>query len=87
MTAGTLKDGEPHPSAVLALAWIRNQSPENLAIWQECFSSCAIEGNRIGEICGETLHRIMTGQPVSDRYVLGLAWFMYRENIFEDNHS
>lgn len=75
---GTLKDGEPHPSAVLALAWIRNQS-ENLAIWQESFSSCAIEGNRIGEICGETLHRIMTGQSVSDRYVLGLAWFMRHE--------
>ena len=76
---GTLKDGEPHPSAVLALKWIQNQSPDTLSIWQEAFSSSAIENNRTGEICSETLHRIITGQPVSDRYVLGLAWFMRHE--------
>lgn len=28
----------------------------------------------IAEVCGETLRRIREGEPVSDRYVLGLAW-------------
>jgi hypothetical protein len=45
-----------------------------LAMWLEAFSSCAIEGNRLGAVCVETLRRILSGEPVSDRYVLGLAW-------------
>jgi len=36
--------------------------------------SCAIESNRLAEVCSGTLHRLMTQQPVSDRYILGLAW-------------
>jgi hypothetical protein len=40
----------------------------------ESFSSCAIDGNRFAEVCGETLRRVMSGEPVSDRYILGLAW-------------
>ena len=40
----------------------------------ESFASCAIDGNRFAEVCGETLRRVMTGEPVSDRYILGLAW-------------
>ena len=82
MTPGTLKDGEPHPSADFALQWIQSLSITDLAIWQESFSSCSIEGNRLGEICSETLRRIMVGEPVSDRYVLGLHWFMRHEMDF-----
>lgn len=73
---GDLCSREPHPSAQLALDWIRSQTIADLCKWREAFASCAIEGNRLGEICGETLNRIEEGKPVSDRYVLGLAWAM-----------
>ena len=45
-------------------------------MWLESLSSCAIENNRLAEILAETLHRVMTGEKVSDRYLLGLAWFL-----------
>jgi hypothetical protein len=78
--SGTLKAGQPHPMAYHALAYIRQQGLQEVFGWIESFSSCAIEGNEVAEICGETLRRIMAGEPVSDRYVLGLAWFI-KNNI------
>jgi hypothetical protein len=39
-------------------------------------SSCAIEGNRSGEVCGETIQRVLNSEPVSDRYILGTAWML-----------
>jgi len=71
---GELEPGKPHPSAFHARQWIAEQSYENLCIAQEAYSSCAIEGNPLAEVCSETLRRLMNGEPVSDRYVLGLAW-------------
>ncbi len=73
---GTLKDGEPHPAAADALASVSGFSWEELARWQGAFSSCAIEGNRLAEVCSETLRRLMDHEPVSDRYLLGLALSM-----------
>lgn len=73
--SGTLAPREPHPSAPFAMDYIRECLLKGrLHIYSEAFSSCAIEGNRLGEICAETLRRIMHGEPVSDRYLLGLAW-------------
>ena len=74
MARGELNVGEPHPAAQSAKEYIASQGLESLMMWQESFSSCAIEGNRLGEICSETLARLMKCLPVSDRYVLGLAW-------------
>lgn len=74
--AGTLKDGEAHPSAFAALEWLKLLPMFELIKWQSAFSSCAISGNRLAEICSETLRRLMDGEPVSDRYILGLAWSM-----------
>lgn len=71
---GTLDPKEPHPSAHNALDYIKEIPYEELVMYLEAYSSCAIEGNRLGEICSETLNRILKGEPVSDRYVLGLAW-------------
>lgn len=72
-----LNEKEPHPCAIEALHWIKsNHTVGDLFQWQEAFASCAIEGNRSSQICGETLRRIMDGEKVSDRYVLGLAWAM-----------
>lgn len=77
MTPGTLNDREPHPAAYSAKARIAAMPVEDLNRWLESFSSCAIENNRLSEVCGETLRRLMNGEPVSDRYLLGLAWTMF----------
>ena len=75
MTRGTLKPTEAHPSAQSAYNWIiDNFSFIDLQMAREAFASCAIESNRLGEVCTETLNRIMNNEPVSDRYLLGLAW-------------
>ncbi len=73
-TRGTLAPTEPHPSAQFAINYIHKMLDQKLHRYSEAFASCAIESNRLGEVCAETLHRIMAGEPVSDRYLLGLAW-------------
>jgi hypothetical protein len=77
---GELQPSEPHPAAYEAKAWIAKQPVEELLKWREAFASCAIEGNRLGEVCAATLNRLMNAQPVSDRYLLGLAWTMRSGN-------
>lgn len=76
MYAGDLRLGEYHPAAESAMRWIRERGSHDLMMWQEAFASCAISGNRCAELCSETLRRLMAGEPVSDRYLLGLAWAM-----------
>lgn len=71
---GTLGVAEPHPEAVNALKYIMDLGFIKLSTYLEAFSSCAIEGNRLGEVCSETLSRLLNGKSVSDRYVLGLGW-------------
>ena len=77
MDRGTLKQGEPHPMAHPAAKAILNLSVAERATLLEALSSNAIEGNRVAEICAETLRRVINHAPVSDRYVLGLAWFIF----------
>ena len=72
-TVGTLQVGEPHPAARDALHYLKGLG-SNLLEYQEAFASTAIEGNRLAEICSETLSRLLASEPVSDRYLLGLAW-------------
>lgn len=73
--SGTLEENEHHPAADHALDWIRrNYNIDDMLVAQEAFASCSIENNRLAEICLETLNRVMSGEPVSDRYLLGLAW-------------
>jgi hypothetical protein len=74
MGRGELKPNEPHPSALSALAYVRSIPLPELCAALEAFSSCAIEGNQLAEVCGETLRRLLHSEPVSDRYLLGLAW-------------
>jgi hypothetical protein len=71
---GTLRLGEPHPAARDALQYVAELGFMRQSALMESFSSCAIEGNRFAEVCGETLRRVMHREPVSDRYILGLAW-------------
>lgn len=74
MTTGTLKLGEVHPMASDAMEFIQSIPFADKMMWLESFASCAIDGNRTAEILGETLRRVIEGEPVSDRYLLGLAW-------------
>lgn len=46
------------------------------AIHVEALASSALEGNRTAEICLSTYKRIQENKSISDRYVLGLAWFV-----------
>lgn len=77
---------EPHPSAFIARQILEKKMAEglDLFVWQESFSSCAIEGNRLGEICSGTLNRLMTGQPVSDRYLMGLVFAIIAEDYLKE---
>ena len=80
-TSGTLDENEPHPAAAGALTYIQ----EHASITDlEAFASAAISGNRLAEICHETLRRILHGEPVSDRYVLGLAWTIRELNQLKE---
>ncbi len=71
---GTLGEKEHHPAADSALEYLNGFGVDELCRWQGYFGTCAIEGNRLAEVCTETLNRLLKGEPVSDRYLLGLAW-------------
>jgi len=73
---GTLNPSEPHPMAHNAYRYIISRDPNKNSLFLEALSSCAIEGNRLAEVCAETLRRVMYGESVSDRYLLGLAWYL-----------
>lgn len=82
---GTLQNGEYHPSADSAMIFMKSLPLKDLVLWAESFASCAIEGNRLAEVCSETLRRLMAGEPVSDRYLLGLAWTIKHDLIDKGN--
>ncbi len=73
---GTLNEGEPHPIAFDAKAYVARFRMSELLRYQECFLNLALTGNMLGEVCSETLFRYLNGAKVSDRYMLGLAWFI-----------
>ena len=70
----TLAPMEPHPAKDSAVDYLASLGYERILILLESFSSCAIEGNRLAEVCAGTLRRLLDKEPVSDRYLLGLAW-------------
>lgn len=80
---GTLKPTEPHPGNIYAIDYIFSIQKDKLMRYQGSLSSCAIEGNRLAEVCAETLRRLLNSEPVSDRYIMGLAWALYR---LEEKH-
>ena len=71
----TLDYMEPHPCAEMARRYIQKLGMAELLKTREAMASCAIEGNRVAEVCLVTLNRLLEHEPVSDRYVLGLAWY------------
>lgn len=76
---GTIREGEYHPAAREALSFVTKMMYSNPKQWfiiRESIASTALSGVRLSEILNSTLDRIEKGAPVSDRYVLGLAWFI-----------
>lgn len=72
-----IKPGEFHPAARSAYRWLKGFMITNQADYlqyKEAMASAALAGNRQAEICMGTIDRLKKSLPVSDRYILGLAW-------------
>ena len=85
MTEHTLEAGEYHPAAEQAMSWYNNWVKEDPARYlqvRESIASNALSGNRLAQLCESTMKRLDKGKPVSDRYLLGLCWFL-RSNFNE----
>lgn len=77
--AGTLSPSEYHPAADMAMGWLKGymvEHPIEYLVSKEALASNALSGNRLAEVCTGTIQRLAAGEPVSDRYLLGLAWVM-----------
>lgn len=78
--SSVIKEGEYHPSADMAMAWFKEwqirQGIGGYALVREAIASTALSGNRLAEILNGTLDRLEQGKPVSDRYLLGLCWYL-----------
>ena len=74
----SLADGEPHPIAYQAQRWVGAylSDPATLFRVREALASSALANNYCAEIMLTTLDRLLASKPVSDRYLLGLAWFL-----------
>lgn len=76
---GTLNDWEVHPSCVSAYRWLNElvvADPMRYTLLKGAIASNAMTGNRMAQICYGTMKRIDEEKPVSDRYLLGLCWFL-----------
>ncbi len=80
----TIGPDEHHPAADGAYRWLKGYmvvDPVRYLRHKEALASTALSGNRQAEICVGTIDRLTKGEPVSDRYILGLAWtIMYLAN-------
>lgn len=74
MEKGFLATGERHPAVNDALDYYNKLGLAKLLEYRESFASCAIEGNKLAEVCLETLRRLLEHEKLSDRYFLGLMW-------------
>jgi len=82
----SLKENECHPSTDSALVWLKTfiiENPEHWIKLKEAIFSSSLAGNRTAEIVGSTINRLESKQLVSDRYLLGLVWFV--RDVWESN--
>ena len=77
--------GVPHPAAVSAYQFINELPLVELVMWQEIFASITLssEDNLLASTCSDTLDRIIKGETIGDRYILGLAWTV--KNMIEND--
>lgn len=72
-----LRADEFHPAARSAYRWLKGFMVTNSGDYTEykkLLAAAAMTGNRQAAICIGTIDRLALAQPVSDRYLLGLAW-------------
>jgi len=72
-----IKANEFHPAARQAYRWLKGFMITNTADYSRyrtALEIAAASHNRQAEICMGTINRLKAGQPVSDRYLLGLCW-------------
>lgn len=78
---GTLDEMEVHPGAHIAMRYLKEYLlTHDLFHLREAIASCALSGNRLATIATETLRRFLEKEPISDRYLMGLAWLLYSMN-------
>ncbi len=90
ITPGTLAVGESHPAAYDAYDYITQfftHEVRKSMLMMQALANSALAGNRSAEVCYETLQRIINKEPVSDRYLLGLAWTMRGMHEHPENSS
>lgn len=88
MEETSIKEGEYHPAADLAMNWynaFKIAQPKRYFRIVEALASNALSGNRLAELCTSTINRLEKGEPVSDRYLLGLVWTL--RDLFENDES
>lgn len=70
---------EHHMAADHAMQWLQEWKVANVDKYfmlKEAVASTALSGNRLAQVLYGTLERLGKGQPVSDRYLLGLCWYI-----------
>lgn len=68
---------EYHPAANSAYRWLKGfmiSNTDDYLRYRLAMAIAAESGNRQAQICLGTIERLKSGQTVSDRYLLGLAW-------------
>lgn len=76
---GTIAADAYHPAADSAMSWFKHyvrEHSEDYARMKMAIIMAADDGNRLAQICRATIERLAAGAPVSDRYLLGLVWFL-----------
>lgn len=73
--AAGLANGQNHPSIHLAKSWLARQDMD-LVVYglRGLLIQLAAGGDENARLCLGTLERLLSGQPVSDRYFLALCW-------------
>lgn len=75
----TLEPGEIHPSTYFAIDYIKKCQKGDDWI-HILYALSTLTNNRTASICLGTLQRLSDGLPVSDRYLMGLAWLLHEIN-------
>lgn len=83
-------ENRPHPAASSAYRWLKGYMvlhPHEWAMHKEALASTALSGNFQADVCMSTIKRLADGEPVGDRYILGLAWTILKLQNFEQFES
>lgn len=75
-----LQPGEPHPMCASAIHYVLSHSISDLQLTYGSLVSQALGGNRDAEILAYDLRELITGNEITDKSSLALAWFLKSVN-------